>query len=162
MAKLGIIPPAEGELEDIAFAASGGDPWFQQFLLSNLDPEAISKAGEEEAKKRRQAAWDKAIKLQDTPNLLGEGMVLTPEEAARFADRPLAPVQFEPLVQEQIPELKKQFEQSPAEVSRRQREEKQRLQDIEDEEERARREREQKQQQSLRRRGRTVFTGLNL
>jgi len=157
-----IVPPAEGELEDIAFAASGGDPWFQQFLLSNLDPEAISKAGEEEAKKRRQAAWDKAIKLQDTPNLLGEGMVLTPEEAARFADRPLAPVQFEPLVQEQIPELKKQFEQSPAEVSRRQREEKQRLQDIEDEEERARREREQKQQQSLRRRGRTVFTGLNL
>jgi molecular chaperone GrpE (heat shock protein) len=87
-----------------------------------------------------------------------KGPVLTLEEAARFADRPLAPVQFEPLVQEQIPELKKQFEQSPAEVARRQREE----QDIEDEEERARREREQKQQRALTRRGRTVFTGLNL
>jgi hypothetical protein len=181
MAKLGIIPPAEGELEDIAFAASGGDPWFQKFLLSNLDPEAISKAGEEEAKKRRQAAWDKAIQLQETPKpfemgdisglspamvnqLLAQkeqrskGPVLTLEEAARFADRPLPPVQFEPLVQEQIPELKKQFEQSPAEVARRQLEE----QDIEDEEERARREREQKQQRALTRRGRTVFTGLNL
>jgi hypothetical protein len=162
MAKMGIVPPAEGELEDIAFGASGGDPWFQKFLLSNLDPEAISKAGKEEAERRRQAAWDKAIQLQDTPNLLGEGMVLTAEQAARFADRPLAPVQFEPLVQEQIPELKKQFEQSPAEVARRQLEERQNLQDIEDEEERARREREQKQQRALTRRGRTVFTGLNL
>jgi len=180
-----IVPPAEGELEDIVFGAAGGNTRFQEFLLSNLDPEAISKAGEEEAKRRRQAAWDKAIQLQETPKpfemgdisglspamvnqLLAQkeqrskGPVLTLEEAARFADRPLAPVQFEPLVQEQIPELKKQFEQSPDEVAWRQREERQRLQDIEDEEERARREREQKQQRALTRRGRTVFTGLNL
>jgi len=138
--------PDFGEIQDLVAKLSGGDPELQQFIFQNLDIDAIKKSGRDEAERRRQEAFEDAARLSETPepfempdtdpNRLPDGSmdrlikqreqrsktpVLTGAQSGRFADRPLPKVKFAPLVEEQLPELTRRFEQSPTQVASRQR-----------------------------------------
>ena len=137
--------PDFGEIQDLVAKLSGGNPELQQFIFQNLDLDAIKKSGRDEAERRRQEAFEDAARLSETPEPFempdtsrlspdqiaqleaqseqrSTTPVLTGAQSARFADRPLPKVKFAPLVEEQLPELTRRFEQSPAQVASRQRE----------------------------------------
>ena len=138
--------PDFGEIQDLVAKLSGGNPELQEFIFENLDLNAIKKSGRDEAARRRQEAFEDAARLSETPepfvmpdvdpSRLPTGSmarlqaqseqrsttpVLTGAQSGRFADRPLPKVKFAPLVEEQLPELTRQFEQSPTQVASRQR-----------------------------------------
>ena len=169
--------PDFGEIQDLVANLSGGNPELQRFIFENLDLDAIKKTGRDEAARRRQEAFEHAARLSETPEPFvmpdisrlspdqiarleaqreqrSKTPVLTGPQSARFADRPLPKVKFAPLVEEQLPELTRRFEESPAQVAIRQRE-------IEAEEQEKKREAEaedvRRQSRALRR-GRTVFS----
>ena len=170
--------PDFGEIEDLVAKLSGGNPELQEFILENLDLDAIKKSGRDEAARRRQEAFDDAARLSETPkpfempdidpSRLPAGSmdrlrkqkeqrskkpVLTGAQSARYADRALPKVDFGGLVRDELPELTRRFKESPDQVAIRQRE----IQADEQEKKREAKAEDARRESRALRRGRTVF-----
>lgn len=151
------VVPEGQELEAIISGVAEEDPFFQQYLLQNIESILgdVEKAGLEDLRVRKEEDFATALALREKyPDRFPVGT------AKRFVGRELSRVKFEPLFEKQIPALRERFEQTPAFLQRRQREEDKVEAQAEQDRLRGQDEAEQRHQRSLRRRGRTVFAGL--